>query len=191
MWPLPPSAKGHSILKDNAIKYAQSSTIHGVPYICDKSLPLVDRLLWALAVGGFLVLACVWTSDAYQDWTDNPVITTLKDTEKEVAGLEFPAVTICREGLNMDTVYRALQLDFKEWQTTDSPRQKRQADVEKGAIADYLEEKLAIRPDSNVNVFDLLSAMVADDVDRVVGANGVMRNLQACRGDFPGDEVHN
>ena len=135
MFQLPRSHGKQSVLKENAISYAQHSTIHGVPYIFDRNTPVLDRIFWALAVLGLLTTALIWASSAYQEWNENPVITTLKDTEKEVAGLEFPAVTICSEGLNMDTVYKALEMDINTWKQTQDPRQKRQADI-KEAISD-------------------------------------------------------
>ena len=63
-------------------------------------------------------------------WVDSPVLTTITTTARDVTELDFPTITICREvfllqlkrcdlftsqGLNMEAVSRALEMDFTEW----------------------------------------------------------------------------
>ena len=104
-----------SVLHATADEYAEGATVHGVGYIFDELLPTIDRVIWGFSVGFFFVLAVMFTTNAYTDWQDNMVITTLKNTAKDVTELVFPAVTICSEGLNMDAVSKALARDFSEW----------------------------------------------------------------------------
>ena len=42
-------------------------------------------------------------------------------TTKPVTDLDFPSVTVCRQGINMAAVMRALELDFKLWQDQGEP----------------------------------------------------------------------
>ena len=46
-----------------------------------------------------------------------------------VTDLDFPSVTLCRQGINMAAVMKALELDFQLWQDEGEPeaRKKRQA----------------------------------------------------------------
>ena len=46
-----------------------------------------------------------------------------------VTDLDFPSVTVCRQGINMAAVMKALELDFQLWQDEGDPegRKKRQA----------------------------------------------------------------
>ena len=60
--------------------YAESTTIHGISYIFDVSRRAFDRSLWLIAVGVFLGLAITWSVTTYNQWQDNPVITSLKTT---------------------------------------------------------------------------------------------------------------
>ena len=100
--------KTSSVLRTTADDYAEGATVHGVGYIFNELLPDVDRVIWALSVMFFFILAVFFTTNVYTDWQDNLVITTLKNTAKDVTELPFPAVTICSEGLNMETVSKAL-----------------------------------------------------------------------------------
>ena len=60
--------------------YCHNSTVAGLSYISDKSSYVLDRLLWLLAVIVFATLAIYWSLQAYIDWQNEPVITTVKTT---------------------------------------------------------------------------------------------------------------
>ena len=124
-----------------ATEYAAGATVHGVAYIFNRSLPSIDRVVWTIFELIFLLLAGYFTLTMYTDWQENSVLTTLKTTAKEVTELEFPAITICSEGLNMDAVAKALEKDIDQWQSSSrSARNKR----EYNARARYMEEKFSI-----------------------------------------------
>ena len=53
--------------------FASRTSIHGVAYAFDKSNGLVDRVLWALVVLGFLVLATYFTATSWTQWRDDQV----------------------------------------------------------------------------------------------------------------------
>ena len=52
-------------------------------------------------------------------------------TTLPVAEMNFPAITICKQGLDMEAVKRAFWLDYTAWQTKQNTtsRQKRAADL--------------------------------------------------------------
>ena len=58
-----------------------------------------------------------------------------------VTEMDFPSITICRQGLNMDAVQEALLLDYQTWKNQarsgSKPRRKREA----LSLNDYLSEK--------------------------------------------------
>ena len=58
-----------------------------------------------------------------------------------VKEMDFPSITICRQGLNMDAVQKALLLDYQTWKdqasSNSKPRRKREAQ----SLNDYLSEK--------------------------------------------------
>ena len=79
--------------------YCSSTTVHGLSHVGNKSLPVVDRILWLAVVAVFGSCAVYISSEVYQEWRSNKVVTTLKETELPVTQLDFPAITICSEGV--------------------------------------------------------------------------------------------
>ena len=63
-------------------EYCHNSTVAGLSYISDTGAYVLDRLLWLIAVIVFASLAIYWSLQAYFDWQDEPVITTVKTTGK-------------------------------------------------------------------------------------------------------------
>ena len=77
-----------------AKEYASRTSIHGISYISDQRLSLVDRILWLLVVLAFVGLATILTWDIWEQWEEEQVVTTLKNTAKPVTEVPFPTVTI-------------------------------------------------------------------------------------------------
>ena len=61
-------------------EYCHNSTVAGLSYISDSTSYTLDRLLWLLAVFVFAAMAIYWSYQAYHEWQDEPVITTVKTT---------------------------------------------------------------------------------------------------------------
>ena len=55
-------------------EYASRSTIHGIGYIFDKELHLVDRVLWQFMVLAFLGVAAALTWNFRSQWRHEQVI---------------------------------------------------------------------------------------------------------------------
>ena len=60
--------------------YAENSTIHGISYSCDVSLPRLHRLLWALICAAFFILANFLILRQLNQWNNRPVITSVQTT---------------------------------------------------------------------------------------------------------------
>ena len=58
-------------------EYASHSSIHGIGYIFDKELSLVDRLLWLFVVLALLGVAAALTWNFWSQWRNEQVT---KDT---------------------------------------------------------------------------------------------------------------
>ena len=54
--------------------YASRSTIHGIGYIFDKDLSIVERILWLLLVPASLAAAAYFTWNFWSQWRDEQVI---------------------------------------------------------------------------------------------------------------------
>ena len=65
-------------LKELVDGYSSKSTAHGVSYIMEKDAKPIGRFFWALVVMASLVVAAVITIVKYNEWKDNPVLTTLQ-----------------------------------------------------------------------------------------------------------------
>ena len=55
-------------------EYASRSSIHGISYIFDKELSIVDRLLWLFMVVAFLGVAAALTWNLWSQWRNEQVI---------------------------------------------------------------------------------------------------------------------
>ena len=111
----PKSQKVRSKILQNVEDFASRSTIHGVSYVLDKTISLFDRLLWMIICVASTFLAIYLIHSSYTDWQANKVVTTLLRVAEPVAGLDFPAFTICGAGQHMGNVDKVLFHNFKKW----------------------------------------------------------------------------
>ena len=82
----------------NTVKeFTLNSSVHGIGYIFETGIPLVDSFFWALISLASLSLALYMSVDAYLEWQAKPTITTLANSSVPATEITFPAVTICRE----------------------------------------------------------------------------------------------
>ena len=78
-------------------EFADSTTIHGINYIFESGIPIIERLLWIVAMIIMLIFASFFSLSAYKEWEDHPVVTTVMSTGKPIEEIEFPAITICAQ----------------------------------------------------------------------------------------------
>ena len=78
-------------------EYAENTTIHGINYIFESGIPIIERLLWIVAMIIMLIFASFLSLSAYKEWEDHPVVTTVMSTGKPIEEIEFPAITICAQ----------------------------------------------------------------------------------------------
>ena len=64
-----------------------------------------------------LVAAAIFAKNVFSDWQTQRTITSLKTMSKPVNELDFPSVTICKDGQNMQAVEEALQREKMVWAT--------------------------------------------------------------------------
>ena len=106
-------------MKNTSTEYSQSSSVHGIQYIFESGTNLLaSRIIWVIIVVIFAILGIVWSVEvsrrchlknmvslkqirilqAYVDWQDNPVLTSVRTTGLPISEIEFPAITICGQG---------------------------------------------------------------------------------------------
>ena len=90
--------------------FASRTTVHGIGYVFDPTIPIIDRILWLAVnisisrlsgfwkkklqvISAFLLLAVYLTSQSFQEWNDEPVLTTLKNTALPIDKVSHPILT--------------------------------------------------------------------------------------------------
>ena len=83
------------------------------------------------------VYSALYTYEAYVDWKSDPTITAVSTTSYPIKNIEFPAITICSQGLAKDIMEKVILQQFKRYlrskniitqsdptrnQTDDSPK---------------------------------------------------------------------
>ena len=86
----------------------------GVQYLSNR--PFATRLLWFILVLLALAGATIFACNVFSDWQDERTITSLKTISKPVKQLDFPSVTICKGGQNLQAVKEVLDREMEEWE---------------------------------------------------------------------------
>ena len=123
--------KSPSPLSRTFTDYSSSCTLHGFSYLTVPSK--CDRFVWLIFILLTLSFALISSYLAYTDWCSQPVITSLKTTNRDITTLPYPAVTVCSQGYDMSQLTEALNRDFKKWITNKlKGRKKRDVDENEG-----------------------------------------------------------
>ena len=90
--------------------------------------------------------------------------------------LDFPSVTICSSGLNMEAVRRALYNDFANWRINNTGIEDDQK-----ALNKYMEEKYAMKVGEG-NILDTIKGMNSPPVGETKKGNtaAVVSSLASC-----------
>ena len=106
----------------------------------------------------------------------------MQDTAKPVTDLDFPSVTICSSGLNMEAVRQALFNDFANWRITNQETIEH-LDNHQEALNVYMEEKYAMKVGEG-NIFDTIKGMNSPPMGETETEKGntaaVVSSLASC-----------
>ena len=100
---------------DTTKQYSSTTTIHGISYLAGDDVSGVERLLWTIVVLFAIVLTTFQVVTLYNDWQDQPVITTLDTAALPIEEIEFPAVTICPQGSRQEMLESVLFRQLKKY----------------------------------------------------------------------------
>lgn len=125
--------------------------------------------------------------DAFFDWRQNMIITRFENSELPVTEIDFPAVTVCSQGLNMDNVAKAVERDFTEWhmeRRTVKARRRREAEEEslQTLMAIYLKEKFDIN-EGDPSILDIIQSTSAIGGGGAAKAEAVTKSVKKCSKD--------
>ena len=161
----------------NNYSFSSSHNIYidenGVAYIFDRTLALIDRIVWGIICLAFLTLAVYLTTNSILEWRADMVVTTLKTMSKPVTELPFPAITICGSGRHMSLVESVLYTNFLKWSREHGREENEEA------FQQYMEEDFQIKNGSG-SILDILNTIIAPS-PQSSAANAVRGNLVACQ----------
>ena len=81
-------------LKYEVRKFFSESTIPGFTYVV-QGKDLFERVTWAVFVVTALLYAGYMINDAFENWDEHPVETTIDEVGLPVHEVPFPAITVC------------------------------------------------------------------------------------------------
>ena len=81
-------------LKKDLVGYFTETTVHGFRYVVEGR-NLLERLMWILFIGFGFGFCGIIFYNAYHNWEDYPVETTIDAVGLPVQELPFPAITVC------------------------------------------------------------------------------------------------
>ena len=91
--------KSFKAINSTIQEFASITTIHGLAYVFDRSGKTFDNVLWFISVFIGTVFSIYMSHDAWKTWQDSPVLTSIKSTGLPLQKIDFPAITICSQGL--------------------------------------------------------------------------------------------
>ena len=101
----------HRTLKE----YASSTSLHGISYIFDGNQLLHERILWVLVVVIAVMIGTHLSWNIFKTWQDDPTLIRIGTTGLPVENIEFPAITICGQGMVQEVVDAALLHQFNRY----------------------------------------------------------------------------
>ena len=61
-----------------------------------------------------------------------------------VTELSFPAITVCRQGLDMAAVQRAMELDYEDWVASRGRGRRKRSEETRDSVDTYLRHKWVV-----------------------------------------------
>ena len=96
-------------------EYADVATTHGIYYIFEAGRLLFERVFWVIVVILALFFAIFMSITAYNNWKENPVLTSVGTTGHPIEKIAFPSITICPQGSSNKIIGAALFKQFERY----------------------------------------------------------------------------
>ena len=108
----------------------------------------------------------------------------MKNTDKLITEVPFPALTICSPGLHMNNVEQHLLKGFAIWRLQNKRNGTTKEAIQKDT-EEFMQSRFQIEPTESgeqpIGILDILDTMIAPDVEDSVAANGVREHAIACK----------
>ena len=163
-------------------EFASNTTIHGITYIFDSALLYVERILWIFIVIGSASLGIYMSYDAYKTWQDDPMITTVSSTGLPLKNIEYPAITICSQGMVQAILDKALEKQFNDFLVANNHDPDTITDEVRKTLEDsFVTDKY---PGAISSPDSLVNAMVSDNPDEAIKSKLITDPASACVDDY-------
>ena len=160
-------------------EYSSASTTHGIAYVFEDDRLVIERVLWIIVIIIAIFFAALFSINAYTNWQDDPVLTSVGTTGLPIEKVLFPSITICAQGSAREIVDSAFVKQFTEYllekdliisELTESQRQQHGAS--------FLAEKY---PGAKVPPNQLVGMMASPtaDAEKTLAADAVLNPAPA------------
>lgn len=95
--------------RENIVKYLESSSMHGLRYIGDKSLSNCERGGFIFAFAIVFVVSFYFITNVWEKWSLSPIIIGLNPVATQLKDIPFPAVTICNMNQANKTIAHSIE----------------------------------------------------------------------------------
>ena len=96
-------------------EYAGKTSLHGISYIFELNRFDFERIIWMIIVLVAILIGAFLSWNSYKTWQDDPILISISTTGLPVEEIEFPAITICGQGMVQEVVDAALFQQFNRY----------------------------------------------------------------------------
>lgn len=88
-------------------EYSETSTVHGIRYICGEGKCVFVRFWWMIAVSASVYFCVTYIHQAWFKFHISPVIVSFAEEPIPVSSVPFPTITVCNDFLINSAVWNA------------------------------------------------------------------------------------
>ena len=160
-------------------EYASATTIHGFSYIANENQSGAERLVWAIVVILAITFTACQVCSLYNEWQDEPVITTLETVAEPIEDIKFPAVTICPQGSRQEILDSVLFRQLKEYisKTSSKDVSKMTDEQMMEQVEDFLRD---VYPGANGKPTQLIKLLSSDNPKGALQNEAVLGIAETC-----------
>ncbi|XP_063533447.1 pickpocket protein 28-like [Cydia strobilella] len=94
------------LIIDLVLDFAKNTTLHGLRYITEVGLTVVEKVFWVLTFLVSVILCFILIERVWHKWWYSPVIVSFNEMMIPVGEVPFPSITICPQWKCKTSAYR-------------------------------------------------------------------------------------
>ena len=96
-------------------KFSETTSIHGIGHVFDSGSKVLDKFLWLFVTIFAASVAIYMSLNTWHTWNSSPILTTVSSTGLPIKNIEFPAITICSQGLIKEVIDKVFDKQFEDY----------------------------------------------------------------------------